>query len=95
MSVHQVAEAAEISPKEKIVQIATEETSAVTGLAAKVTGISGTTDARYLINKAGIPSIILGPGPLSQAHKANEHASLTEVYQAAQIYCKIAMKALQ
>lgn len=95
LSIHQIAEAAEISPKERIVQIAAEETSAVTKLPAKVSGISGTTDARYLINKAGIPSIILGPGQLSQAHKVNEHVSLTEVCQAADIYSRIAMKALQ
>jgi succinyl-diaminopimelate desuccinylase len=92
---HQIAEAAEISQQEKIVQMAAEETSAVTKLPAKVGGMNGTTDARYLINRAGIPSIILGPGQLSQAHKVNEHISVTEVAQAAEIYSRIAMRALQ
>jgi acetylornithine deacetylase/succinyl-diaminopimelate desuccinylase family protein len=94
-SPHQIAEAAEISSNDKIVQIAAEETSTVTNLPARVTGASCTTDARYLINKAGIPSIILGPGNLTQAHTANEHVSLTEVTRAAEIYTRIAMNALK
>jgi acetylornithine deacetylase/succinyl-diaminopimelate desuccinylase-like protein len=94
LSIYQTALPAEISPHERIAQIALEQTSAVTGVAAEPAGLSGTTDARFLINDARIPTIILGPGSLSQAHKANEHVPLTEVYQASDIYARIAMKAL-
>jgi len=93
--IYQVAEAAQIPSEEKIVRIAEDEVSSVTGLLPKVGGLSATTDARFLINQAGIPTIILGPGSLSQAHRANEHVSLTEVHQAANIFARIAAKALQ
>ena len=33
---------------------------------------------RHLGNQGGIPSIILGPGTIAQAHKPDEHGDLNE-----------------
>lgn len=35
-------------------------------------------DMRHLVNQAGIPSIILGPGTIAQAHKPDEHIAVDE-----------------
>ena len=35
-------------------------------------------DMRQLVNQAGIPSIIFGPGTIAQAHKPDEHIDLRE-----------------
>jgi len=33
---------------------------------------------RHLGNQGGIPSIIVGPGTIAQAHKPDEHGDLNE-----------------
>ncbi|MFN0186516.1 MAG: M20 family metallopeptidase [Aquabacterium sp.] len=39
-------------------------------------------DMRHLVNQAGIPSVIFGPGSIAQAHKHDEHILLDEFHQA-------------
>jgi len=48
--------------------------------------LSGTTDARFLIQQARIPALILGPGDLAQAHAADEHLRIDELEEAARVY---------
>ncbi|UCB60589.1 MAG: M20/M25/M40 family metallo-hydrolase, partial [Candidatus Bathyarchaeota archaeon] len=85
---------AEISEKERIVQMARDATTYVTGKEPKIAGIPGATDARFLINQAGIPTIVdFGPGKLDQCHVANEHIEIDQVVDAAKIYALIVLKA--
>ena len=35
-------------------------------------------DARHLVNQGGIPTVIFGPGTISEAHKPNEHIVVGE-----------------
>jgi succinyl-diaminopimelate desuccinylase len=85
---------AEISQDEPIVKIIAEEYKAVTGQPAQVGGLTGTTDARFLINDLHIPAVIFGPGDLALAHKPDEYVPLSEYYDAAQIYAGIALRLL-
>lgn len=48
------------------------------------------TDASKLSELAHIPSIVLGPGDIAQAHTANEYVEIAQVVQAAEIYAQLA-----
>ena len=48
------------------------------------------TDASKLA-RAGIPSIVLGPGDIAQAHTDDEWVSLAEVATAAEVYARLAL----
>lgn len=49
-------------------------------------GYGGATDARFLINQGGIPSVIFGPGDVSLAHTTGEHVELDQLLAGARIY---------
>lgn len=55
------------------------------GLPIVYAGCLGTTDGTVL-RKAGMDSIIFGPGDITLAHKENENVSITQLIQAAQVY---------
>lgn len=50
------------------------------------------TDASKLSELGHIPSIVLGPGSISQAHTDNEWVSIDQLVQAAEIYAQMAME---
>jgi acetylornithine deacetylase/succinyl-diaminopimelate desuccinylase len=52
-------------------------------------GFTGITDARFYINDARIPAVILGPGSLSVAHAADEWIDLNELVTGARIYARM------
>jgi len=81
----------EVPENSTIVQAARKATEHVLGHDTGVTGMQGATDAQLLYNVARIPSVILGPGDISQAHKPNEHVSLSEVLEASRIYARLAL----
>jgi acetylornithine deacetylase/succinyl-diaminopimelate desuccinylase family protein len=84
----------EISADEEIVHAFKDECVAVLGRRVGVSGLTGTTDARFMINDYGIPTVIFGPGDLSTAHKPDEYVSLSEVHEAAKIYAGVALRLL-
>lgn len=45
-----------------------------------------TSDAGSMVNDAGIPTVIFGPGDINMAHKPDEWIDLTEVMQATRIF---------
>lgn len=75
-------------PGEAIVRAAQKAVSAVLGRPTRAVGFPATCDMTYLVNDAGIPSVILGPGDLGVAHQANEHIALDQVYLAVQVYLR-------
>ncbi|MEM2057128.1 MAG: M20/M25/M40 family metallo-hydrolase, partial [Thermoproteota archaeon] len=92
VSILQEACPAEISPREEIVSAVLNEASSVLGRNVEIIGMSGTTDARFLINDAKIPTVIFGPGSLAQAHQPDEYVNHSETYLAAKIYARIALR---
>jgi len=82
-------EAAEGSSDAAIARVARAAVEAETGRPPDDVGFTGITDARFYLNDAGIPGVVLGPGSLSLAHTANESVPVDELVAAARIYARI------
>ncbi len=82
-------DAAEAPADSSIAFVARETVEHERGQRAADVGFTGITDARFYINDAKIPTIILGPGSLSVAHTANEWVHVEELVTAARIYARI------
>ena len=82
-------EAAETDGSSVIAAIARDAVGIETGTPAPFVGFTGITDARFYINDAKIPTVILGPGSLSNAHIADEWVGVDELVTAARTYARI------
>jgi acetylornithine deacetylase/succinyl-diaminopimelate desuccinylase len=82
-------EAAEAAPDSLVADEARAAVAAVRGARPADIGFTGITDARFYINDAKIPTVILGPGSLSVAHTANEWIAVDDLVAAARIYARI------
>jgi succinyl-diaminopimelate desuccinylase len=87
-------EAAEASPSSAIAELCRTAVADETGTLPADVGFTGITDARFYINDAKIPTVILGPGSLSVAHTANESISVDELVAAARIYARVFVRFL-
>lgn len=85
--------AAEVSPDNPFVKAALDTTSEIIQSKALPSGFPAYTDLSWIFEK-GIPGVILGPGSLSQAHAYDEYVTVEELYKAAEIYTKLAIKLL-
>ena len=63
-----------------------------TGRKPAFLGMPGFTDAAIL-QRAGIPSVVFGPGDLSLAHSDSEYIAVAEVFQATLVYAAFAFTA--
>jgi acetylornithine deacetylase/succinyl-diaminopimelate desuccinylase-like protein len=77
----------EISSDEKIVKAAISAVEHIIGTPAIIWGSPGYTDASPLVNKAKIPTIVLGPGRVG--HTQDEHVHIYEVVNCAKVYALI------
>jgi len=84
-------EPCKIAPEEPIVKVVKDSIAQVRGRKQEISGFPATCDMWCLVQRANIPTIILGPGELSMAHKANESISVDDLYEAARIYAAIAV----
>jgi len=82
-------DAAEAPVDSGIAGLARAAVAAQTGRAAVDAGFTGITDARFYINEARIPTVILGPGSLRVAHTANESIGVDELVAGARVYGRI------
>jgi len=80
------AEPSEVDPEEEIVRIGVEAIQEVMGKKPSLTAFSGFTDSRFYVNHYHIPTLILGPGGVDQAHTTNESVEVEALVQAAHIY---------
>jgi acetylornithine deacetylase/succinyl-diaminopimelate desuccinylase family protein len=88
-------EPCKISPEEPIVEVVKDSIAQVRDKMQEVSGFPATCDMWCLVERANIPTIILGPGELSMAHKANESISVDHLYEAAKIYAAVALNWLK
>jgi succinyl-diaminopimelate desuccinylase len=72
-------EPSEIDESEAIVSAARAAVEAVLGRAPAIGGTTGSTDARHLINDGGIPTLILGPGRMAEAHTVDEWIAVDQL----------------
>jgi succinyl-diaminopimelate desuccinylase len=83
-------DAAEGPPDDPVVRLAREAVAAETGGSPPAdVGFSGITDARYYLNEARIPTVILGPGSLTRAHTADEWVAVDDLVTAARAYARL------
>jgi len=75
-------------PNASIVAAAERAAATVLGRPVQAVGFSATCDMTYLVNSAGIPTVILGPGSIEVAHQANECVALDQVTQAVDVYTR-------
>jgi len=84
-------EAAEAPADSAIAELTRAALAAETGEPAIDRGFTGITDARFYINQAAIPTVIMGPGSLTVAHTADEWIAVDELVTAARAYARIAV----
>lgn len=82
-------DAAEASPDTTIAKLTRAAVGAEAGADPDFVGFTGITDARFYINQAAIPTVILGPGSLTVAHTANESIDVDELVAGARAYARI------
>jgi acetylornithine deacetylase len=61
------------------------------GEAGGIEGMSAWTDAA-LLNEAGIPTVLFGPGDISLAHAAEEYIALEEIDRASAVFASLAKR---
>jgi acetylornithine deacetylase/succinyl-diaminopimelate desuccinylase-like protein len=86
VSIREWTDAAEADADSPIAMAAREAIQAVLDRDSEDVGFTGITDARFYLNDAKIPTVILGPGSLSVAHTANESVDVDELVAAARVY---------
>ena len=91
-----IREAAEINEEERITKLCRNAVKEVTGFDPGITGFVATSDMAVLVNRAKIPTVLLGPGDLgAQGHAPNEFVPIAELTTAARIYERLIMNALR
>jgi acetylornithine deacetylase/succinyl-diaminopimelate desuccinylase-like protein len=88
VEVREWCDAAEAEPDSSIAEAVRASVRAVRDEPPIDVGFPGITDARYYLNEAAIPSVILGPGSMTVAHTADEWIDVAEMVAAARIYAR-------
>jgi succinyl-diaminopimelate desuccinylase len=89
LALREWTDAAEAPAGSRIAALARAAVEAETGAAPADVGFTGITDARFYINEAKIPAVILGPGSLTVAHAADEWVTVDDLVTAARAYSRI------
>lgn len=88
-------DASETPSESPIVKRSLEAVSEVTGTTATAKGFVAVCDMRFLVNQGRIPTVILGPGSMDQAHVTDEYVEIQQLVNSAKIYYLTAKKLLQ
>jgi succinyl-diaminopimelate desuccinylase len=82
-------EASEMSAGEPWVKQVGDAVAKATGRAPGVIGMTFTTDARFVRNQAGIPTVVCGPGAIDQAHGDDEFVAVDRLVDAAAAFAEL------
>jgi len=90
---YHLTDPAETDPDEKIVKVARKAVEKVIGKDLGISGLKATCEMHHLTD-AGVPTIILGCGNISQAHQIDEYVEIRQLVDMARIYATIIMDLL-
>ena len=82
-------EASELDPDHPFVGQVQSAVGTALGRPAQVIGMRFTTDARFVRNQAGIPTVVCGPGEIAQAHTNDEWVEVERLADAAAVYAEL------
>ncbi len=82
-------EASEMSPGDPWVKQVGDAVTRATGRPPEVIGMTFTTDARFVRNQAGIPTVVCGPGAIDQAHTDDEYVEVAQLVDATAAFAEL------
>lgn len=82
-------EASEMAADDPWVKQVGDAISRATGRNPGVIGMSFTTDARFVRNQAGIPTVVCGPGAIDQAHGDDEYVEVDRLVDATAAFAEL------
>jgi acetylornithine deacetylase/succinyl-diaminopimelate desuccinylase family protein len=85
----------ETKQSETIVKVALNSVHSITGLEQQPQGFPAGCDMSKLVTIADIPTVVIGPGSLEQAHAPDEFVEIAQVEKAVDIYEQIARRFLR
>ncbi len=78
-----------------LVEAAIEAVRDVRGFDPPLGGLVGSSDARFYAAGAGLPTIIVGPGSMDEAHTPDESIDLVLLEQSVNVYVELALRVLR
>ncbi len=82
-------EASEMTADDPWVKQVGDAVALSTGRQPGIIGMSFTTDARFMRNQAGIPTVVCGPGAVEQAHGNDEWVAVDRLVDATAAYAEL------
>ena len=82
-------EASEMAADDPWAKLVGSAVARVTGREPAVIGMTFTTDARFVRNQAGIPTVVCGPGAIDQAHGDDEYVEVDRLVDAAAAFAEL------
>jgi succinyl-diaminopimelate desuccinylase len=82
-------EASEMTVADPWVKYVGDALTVATGRQPDVIGMTFTTDARFVRNQAGIPTVVCGPGEVAQAHGNDEFVSVDGLVDATAAFAEL------
>ena len=88
----QQGSAYDIGADHPIVRCVGAHLAQITGQVARIEGLASGADARLLNNYAATPTLLCGPGSISDAHSVNEFVPLDQYYTAIELFADVLME---
>lgn len=82
-------EASEMAADHPWVKLVGDSVSRATGRNPAIIGMTFTTDARFVRNQGGIPTVVCGPGAIEQAHGDNEFVTVDRLVDATAAFAEL------
>ncbi len=82
-------EAAEVPRDEKIVEVLIGAYEKALRKKPVISGLVAFSDMHWLTNQSAIPTVMLGPGRVEEAHKTNEYVKIHQLIDAAKVYTQV------